>query len=78
LKAKEFTGIIPPLLSSFARKGKIYEKGIRYTLPFVHGYYPIGTYGCGPLISSEKRKRVFTWPRARRASHGPLRNQPDD
>ncbi|MGA2614365.1 MAG: dihydrodipicolinate synthase family protein [Spirochaetia bacterium] len=64
MKAKEFTGIIPPLLSSFTREGEIYEKGIReiirYTLPFVHGYYPIGTYGCGPLMTSEERKRVLT------------------
>jgi dihydrodipicolinate synthase/N-acetylneuraminate lyase len=63
LKAKEFIGIIPPLLSSFTKDGEIYEKGIRevvrYTLPFVHGYYPIGTYGCGPLMSVEERKRVL-------------------
>lgn len=63
MKAKEFIGIIPPLLSSFTKEGEIYEKGIReivrYTLPLVHGYYPIGTYGCGPLMSCEERKRVL-------------------
>jgi dihydrodipicolinate synthase/N-acetylneuraminate lyase len=63
MKAKEFTGIIPPLLSSFTKSGEIFEKGlralIRFTLPFVHGYYPIGTYGCGPLMSVEERKRVL-------------------
>jgi dihydrodipicolinate synthase/N-acetylneuraminate lyase len=63
LKAKEFIGIIPPLLSSFTKDGEIYEKGlrelVRYTLPFVHGYYPIGTYGCGPLMSVDERKRVL-------------------
>lgn len=63
MKAKDFIGIIPPLLSSFAKDGEIYEKGIRevirYTLPFVHGYYPIGTYGCGPLMSVDERKRVL-------------------
>jgi dihydrodipicolinate synthase/N-acetylneuraminate lyase len=63
MKANEFVGIIPPLLSSFTKGGEIYEKGIRelirFTLPYVHGYYPIGTYGCGPLMSVDERKRVL-------------------
>ena len=63
MKAKEFIGIIPPLLSSFTKDGEIYEKGlrevVRHTLPYVHGYYPIGTYGCGPLMSIDERKRVL-------------------
>ncbi|MBN2253675.1 MAG: dihydrodipicolinate synthase family protein, partial [Kosmotogaceae bacterium] len=61
MKALEFTGIIPPVLSSFESSGKVYEKGIReiikFTLPHVNGYYPIGTYGCGPLMSIEERKK---------------------
>ena len=64
MKANEFVGIIPPILSSFTKEGRIYEKGIReiirFTLPFVQGYYPIGTYGCGPLMSIEERKQVLT------------------
>lgn len=63
MKATEFTGIIPPLLSSFTREGEIYEKGlreiVRFTLPHVNGYYPIGTYGCGPLMTLDERKRVL-------------------
>ncbi len=63
MKAKEFIGIIPPVLSSFTKEGEIYEKGIReiirFTLPHVNGYYPIGTYGCGPLMSLEERKRTL-------------------
>jgi dihydrodipicolinate synthase/N-acetylneuraminate lyase len=63
MKAKDFIGIIPPILSSFTREGTVYEKGIReiikFTLPFVHGYYPIGTYGCGPLMTADERKRVL-------------------
>jgi dihydrodipicolinate synthase/N-acetylneuraminate lyase len=63
MKAKEFTGIIPPLLSSFTRQGEIYEQGVReivrFTLPHVHGFYPIGTYGCGPLMSTDERKRIL-------------------
>jgi hypothetical protein len=64
MKATEFVGIIPPLLSSFTKEGEIYEKGTRelvgFTFPFMHGYYPIGTYRCGPLMSTEERKRVLT------------------
>ncbi len=63
MKAREYVGIVPPLLSSFTKSGEIHEKGIReiikYTLPFVHGYYPVGTYGCGPLMTNDERKRVL-------------------
>jgi len=63
MKAKEFKGIIPPVLSSFTKDGEIYEKGIReiikFTLPYVNGYYPIGTYGCGPLMSLDERKKAL-------------------
>lgn len=63
MKAKGFNGIIPPLLSSFTKDGEIYEKGIRelvkFTLPYVDGYYPVGTYGCGPLMSVDERKRTL-------------------
>ena len=63
MKAKEFIGVIPPLMSSFTQDGEIYEKGVRaiikFTLPHVNGYYPIGTYGCGPLMSVAERKKVL-------------------
>jgi dihydrodipicolinate synthase/N-acetylneuraminate lyase len=63
MKAKEFIGVIPPVLSSFTSSGEIYEKGIReiirFTLPEVNGYYPIGTYGCGPLMSVPEREKTL-------------------
>ena len=63
MKAKEFSGIIPPALSSFDKEGNIYEKGIRenirFILPYVDGLYPIGTYGCGPCMSIDERKKVL-------------------
>lgn len=63
MKAKEFVGIIPPALSSFDKDGNIYEKGlrenIRFILPYVNGLYPIGTYGCGPCMDLDERKRVL-------------------
>jgi dihydrodipicolinate synthase/N-acetylneuraminate lyase len=63
MKAKELIGVIPPIMSSFSKDGEIYEKGlreiIRFTLPHVNGYYPIGTYGCGPLMSLDERKKAL-------------------
>lgn len=63
MKAKEYIGIIPPILSSFTREGKIYEKGIREiikaSLPYIDGLYPIGTYGCGPLMNADERKKTL-------------------
>ena len=63
MKAKEYIGIIPPLLSSFTKDGEIYEKGLReiiqFTLPHVDGYYPIGTYGCGPFMSIPERQKTL-------------------
>ena len=57
MKAKEFVGIIPPLLSSFSKDGEINESGLRdiiqFILPHVNGLYPVGTYGCGPLMSDD-------------------------
>ena len=63
MKAKDFIGVIPPILSSFTKDGEIYEKGMReiikFTLPHVSGYYPIGTYGCGPFMSPSERKKTL-------------------
>ena len=63
MKAKEFIGCIPPILSSFTENGEVNEDGmraiIRFTLPRVNGYYPIGTYGCGPLMNPDERKRAL-------------------
>ncbi|MFZ7132549.1 MAG: dihydrodipicolinate synthase family protein [Eubacteriales bacterium] len=63
MKAKEFKGIIPPALSSFDKNGNIYEKGIReniqFILPHINGLYPVGTYGCGPCMDIDERKKVL-------------------
>ena len=63
MKAKEYIGIIPPLLSSFTADGEINEQGlreiIRFVLPHVNGLYPIGTYGSGPLMTVDERKRTL-------------------
>jgi dihydrodipicolinate synthase/N-acetylneuraminate lyase len=63
MKAREYIGVIPPMLSSFTKDGDLYEKGlreiVRFMLPHVQGLYPLGTYGGGPLMTSEERKRAL-------------------
>lgn len=56
----KFKGIIPPLITCFDEKGEFNEEAqrevIRFLLPKVNGFYPIGTYGSGPLMDVEERK----------------------
>ena len=63
MKAKDFKGIIPPIQTSFTADGELNEQGIRnlirFTLPHVHAYYPIGTYGVGPLMTLDDRKKAL-------------------
>jgi len=61
VKAK-FSGIIPPVITCFDKKGAIDEPAqrelIRYLSKHVNGFYPCGTYGSGPLMTIEERERV--------------------
>lgn len=58
----KFKGIIPPLITCFDEKGKFDEMAqrevIRFLVPKVNGFYPIGTYGSGPLLDVEERKDI--------------------
>lgn len=60
--ATKIGGIIPPVITCFDKNGKIDESAqkelIRYLSKHVQGFYPCGTYGSGPLMTSEERKRV--------------------
>lgn len=62
MKAKDFKGIIPPIMTAFTKEGEIYEKGTReivdFLVPHVQGLYPCGSYGSGPMMSIAERKRV--------------------
>ena len=62
MKALDFKGIIPPIMTAFTESGEIYEKGTReivdYIVPHVQGLYPCGTYGSGPMMSIGERKRT--------------------
>ena len=58
----KIAGIVPPLLTAFDKNGAFDEKAQREIVSFlvdkVQGFYPCGTYGSGPLMSVEERKRV--------------------
>jgi dihydrodipicolinate synthase/N-acetylneuraminate lyase len=62
MKAKDFKGIIPPIMTAFTRDGEVYEKGTReiieFLVPHVQGLYPCGSYGSGPMMLIEERKKV--------------------
>jgi dihydrodipicolinate synthase/N-acetylneuraminate lyase len=55
-------GIIPPVITCFTKDGNVDEKAqrelTRFLAKHVDGFYPCGTYGSGPLMTIEERKRV--------------------
>lgn len=63
MKAREYTGIIPPLLTTYHRNGSVDDDAMRslinFVLPHVHGFYPVGTYGTGPFMTVEERKHTL-------------------
>ena len=56
------TGVIPPLLTAFRENGDYdpaaQKEIVSFLVDRVQGLYICGTYGSGPLMSSEERKRV--------------------
>lgn len=62
MKEKKFTGVIPPVITAFDEKGEFNEVAqreiIKFLTPNVDGFYPVGTYGSGPLMDLSERKRV--------------------
>jgi len=57
-------GIIPPLTTPFTQNGQVYEEGLRKLLDFQikkgsKGVFLCGTYGSGPLMTVEQRKKVL-------------------
>jgi len=59
---KEIKGIIPPLLTPFTAEGEVYERGLRnlieFLIPHINALFPCGTYGSGPLMTIQQRKKV--------------------
>jgi 4-hydroxy-tetrahydrodipicolinate synthase len=59
----EIKGVVVPVVTPFTKDGEVYEEGLRRLLDFhiekgVHGIFPCGTYGLGPLMTTEQRKKV--------------------
>jgi len=59
---KDIRGIIPPVVTIFNADGKVDEARYRNHIEFlankVHGLFVCGTYGAGPAMTLEERKRV--------------------
>ena len=60
---KKFKGVIPALIMPFEKDGKINESSLKEFIDFlieknVNGLYTLGTFGCGPLLSVEERKKA--------------------
>lgn len=56
-------GVIPPMLTPFKKDGNLDEEGIRTLVRFlngkVNGVFICGSYGSGPLMSVEEKKKVI-------------------
>ena len=61
-RLKQIHGIIPPMITPFNEDGKLYEVGLRNLISFlrnrVDGLFICGSYGAGPIMSPEERKRL--------------------
>ncbi len=57
------SGILPPLLTPFREDGEVDLDRIpvlvEFLKPYVEGFFVCGTYGSGPLMNVDERKRVF-------------------
>lgn len=56
------TGVIPPVMTPFDQNGEpdleAYGRLLDFLLEHVHGLYPLGTYGSGPLMPKEMRIKL--------------------
>lgn len=55
-------GVIPPMITPFKANGDLDEESLKQLVTYlngkVNGLFICGSYGCGPLMSLEERKRV--------------------
>ncbi len=60
--AEKLFGVIPPMITPFSEDDTLNEKALRNVVNFlyehVHGYFICGTYGGGPLMNKDEKKRV--------------------
>lgn len=64
MSKKDVKGVIPVLLTPFDTEGEPDLEATKQLVDFlaergVHGFFPCGSYGFGPLMTTEKRKRVL-------------------
>ena len=59
---KEIKGVLPALITPFTGTGDVDREKLkaflRFLIPQVHGLYPCGSYGSGPLMTVSQRKMV--------------------
>jgi N-acetylneuraminate lyase/4-hydroxy-tetrahydrodipicolinate synthase len=60
---KKLEGVIPALIMPFRENGEVHERSLKALIDFlierkVNGVYTLGTFGCGPLLGIEERKRA--------------------
>jgi dihydrodipicolinate synthase/N-acetylneuraminate lyase len=62
MKDSRIRGIIPPVLTPFKENGEpdleAFGNLLEFQLAHVHGFYPLGTYGSGPLLPKEMRIKL--------------------
>ena len=59
----KFTGVICPMITPFTVDGLIYREGVKNLVDFlsgknVDGLFVCGTFGLGPALTNEERKKV--------------------
>lgn len=60
----KFKGIVCPMITPFTVDGSIYKEGIRNLVEFltnnnINGLFVCGTFGLGPALTIEERKKVL-------------------
>jgi dihydrodipicolinate synthase/N-acetylneuraminate lyase len=59
---QKLTGVVPPMVTPFGPDGSVDEYNLRKLVHFlsarVHGLFICGSYGNGPLMNVEEKKRV--------------------
>jgi dihydrodipicolinate synthase/N-acetylneuraminate lyase len=59
---KEIKGVLPALITPFTDTGEVdgekLKAFLRFLIPQVHGLFPCGSYGSGPLMTVSQRKMV--------------------
>ena len=60
---KKLEGVVPPMVTPFARDGSVDEYSVTKLVQFlsrhVHGLFICGSYGNGPLMNVEEKKSVI-------------------